>query len=279
MVLGLIELKDGIVSHGEEVVRRVGDWRKGLSRYDRSQRLAAAHAVLVVTSYFETLEASDLPVSFDQFGFTDGEKAALALGERIPHGYAEIIEFLLKERMPLPETHQSFAVVCKQLEHFYARISSRVMRFISGLAIWDSLDGAQRTHLETMIDGVPARAILRYQDAYLSLAQDNREFEVWAGLTEVHALGMGLERVYTLLSDMTHKKGSRPRANLSRSYRAALAEPIAGAVEAPEEIILPTLSDAYINPECKIAEIRASDAPAEVNGGQGRTLSRISRYS
>ena len=37
MVLGLIELKDGIVSHGQEVVRRVGDWRKGLSRYDRSQ--------------------------------------------------------------------------------------------------------------------------------------------------------------------------------------------------------------------------------------------------
>ena len=263
MVLGLIELKDGIVSHGQEVVRRVGDWRKGLSRYDRSQRLAAAHAVLVVTSYFETLEASDLPVSFDQFGFTDGEKAALALGQRIPHGYAEIIEFLLKERMPIPETHQSFAVVCKQLEHFYARISSRMMRFISGLTIWDSLDGPQRTHLETMIDGVPARAILRYQDAYLSLAQDNREFEVWAGLTEVHALGMGLERVYTLLSDMAHKKGSRPRANLSRSYQAALAEPIAGAVEAPEEIILPTLSDAYINPQCKIAEIRASDAPAE----------------
>ena len=92
------------------------------------KRLAAAHAVLVVTSYFETLEASDLPVSFDQFGFTDGEKAALALGQRIPHGYAEKIEFLLKERMPIPETHQSFAVVCKQLEHFYARISSRMMR-------------------------------------------------------------------------------------------------------------------------------------------------------
>jgi energy-coupling factor transporter ATP-binding protein EcfA2 len=263
MVMGLIELKDGIVGYGNEIVRRVGDWRKGLSRYNRSQRLAAAHAVLVVTSYFETLEASDLPVAFDQLDFTDGEKAAVALGTRIPQGYAETIGFLLKERMPIPETHQSFIDVCRRLENFYSRISSRMVHFISGLAVFDSLDNAQRMSLVSTINDVPARALSRYREAYISLAQDNREFEVWAGLTEVHALGMGLERVHTLLSDMTQKKGSRPRVNLTRSYRAALSEPIAGAVEAPEDINLPTLAEAYINPRCRVAEVRASDAPAE----------------
>lgn len=272
LMLGLIELKDGIVSYGNDIIRRVGDWRKGLSRYDRSQRLAAAHAVLVVTSFFETLEASDFPVPFERFGFTDGEKAALALGERIPQGYAETIDFLLKERLPLPETHVSFAGVCRQLEIFYSRISTRVMRFISGLALWDSLDDTQRARVQTAINNVPAMALSKYESAYLSLANDNREFEVWAGLTEAHALGVGLDRVNELLSDMTNKKGSRARVNLSRSYQAALAEPIAGAVEAPDDINLPTLAEAYINPRCRAAEVRASDAPAESEWWDGQNV-------
>jgi NACHT N-terminal Helical domain 7 len=86
MILGLIEPKNDIVGYGKEIVRRVGDWRKGLSRYDRSERLAAAHAVLVVTSYFESLEAADLPIPFDEFGFTDGEKTGLALGRFFVNG-------------------------------------------------------------------------------------------------------------------------------------------------------------------------------------------------
>lgn len=263
MALSLFELKNDIVGYGKEIVRRVADWRKGLSRFDRSQRLAAAHAVLVVTSYFETLEATELPVSFDQLNFTEGEKAALVSGQSIPHGYAEIIDLLLKERIPIPEAHQPFARVCQDVEAFYVRISGRVARFISGLAIWDSLDLAQRVSLESAVNTVPVKAVSRYQEAYLALAQDNREFEVWAGLTEAHALGMGLERVHSLLSEMAIKKGSRPRANLSRSYRAALAEPIAGAAEAPGEIILPSLGEAYINPQCRVCEIRTGDEPAD----------------
>ena len=36
--------------------------RGGLSRYSRTRRLEAAHAVLVVIAYFEAQEKTDLPV-------------------------------------------------------------------------------------------------------------------------------------------------------------------------------------------------------------------------
>jgi hypothetical protein len=59
---GLLELKNEVVRYGQDVVGKVSEWRSGLARFDRSQRLAAAHSVLVVASYFEALEWADLPV-------------------------------------------------------------------------------------------------------------------------------------------------------------------------------------------------------------------------
>lgn len=43
--ISLFELKNEIVSCGHEVVRKVTEWHSSLSRFDRSQRLEAAHAV------------------------------------------------------------------------------------------------------------------------------------------------------------------------------------------------------------------------------------------
>jgi|SRR5215469_3801283 len=43
--LGLRELKDDIVKYSYQLLRRVTEWRKGISRFDRSQRLAATPIV------------------------------------------------------------------------------------------------------------------------------------------------------------------------------------------------------------------------------------------
>ena len=272
--VSLLEMKNEVVRYGHEIVRRVSEWRTGLARFDRSQRLAAAHAVLVVASYFEALDEADLPVPVDRLALSRDEQAALATtGKGVPRGYVDMIELFLREPLPMPEPHRSYEVVQKQLARCYERMSSRLLTFVSGLALWDQLYNHEQLQLRESISSLPIRALERYNDGYRNLAADNHEFEVWAGLTEVHALGNALARMSSMLSGMTaHQPGQRPRALLRKSYQAALAEPIIKSGEAPEGVVLPSLTEAYVNPICRIAEIEPNDTPAAADWWKSREL-------
>jgi hypothetical protein len=272
-LLSLLDLKNEVVRHGQEVVRRVSEWHSGLSRFDRSDRLAAAHSVLVVSSYFEALDRADMPISVDRLEFSAAEQIALAAGSGVPDGYVDMIELLLREPLPLPEPHRPYADVRGQLLDCYVRLSNRLFRFVSGLAVWDELDERAQRRMEEAIRGMPANALERYDAGYARLAADNREFEVWAGLTEVRALGVALSHMSSMLTDMAARRpGERPRAHLARSYQAALDEPIAGSGQAPEGVVLPSLREAYVNPLCRVAEIGPGDTPSISDWWEEREL-------
>ncbi len=271
--LSIFELKTEIVLYAHEVVRRISDWRTGLSRFDRSERLAAAHAVLVISSYFEAAAQADLPVSMERLALTSAEQAALATGSKVPDGYVEIIEFLLREPLPLPEPHRSHAEVRHKLASCYDGLSNRLLKLISGMAVWDELDGDSKHALDEAIHALPPRALDRYDDGYRFLAMDNREFAVWAGLTEVRAVGAALSGMSSLLTEMTLRHpGQRPRMHLAMSYRAALTEPIIGSGQAPDGVVLPSLGEGYVNPVCRVAEIRPGDRPAESQWWEAQEL-------
>jgi hypothetical protein len=219
--LSIFELKNEIVRYTQEIVRRVSDWHSGLSRFDRSERLAAAHAVLVISSYFEALAETDLPIAVERLAMSGEEQAALAAGGSVPEGYVEMIEFLIREPLPLPEPHRSYDDVRRRLANCYAKLSDRLVKFVSGLGVWEELDDEGRSRLKEAIRRLPAKALDRYDDGYRFLATDIREFGVWAGLTEIHALGAALSGISSLMSEMTiHPPGERPRAHLAMSYRA-----------------------------------------------------------
>lgn len=150
------------------------------------------------------------------------------------------------------------------LSECYTRLTNRVLDFVSGLAVWDELDETRRDRMAKVIGhDVRGRALELYNAAYRDLAADNREFAVWAGLTELHALGAGLAGVAELLSEMAiHRPGQRPLGHLLASYRAALDEPIISTVQAPDGVVLPSLGEAYLNPGCRIAEVGRGDTPA-----------------
>jgi hypothetical protein len=271
--ISLFELKNEIMGCGQGVVRRVTEWRTGLSRFDRSQRLAAAHAVLVISSYFEALGEADLPAPIDRMAFTRVEQATLAVGSGAPAGYVNMLEFLLQEPLPLPEAHRPYDDVRRALSDCYARLSDRILEFISGLEVWDELDDGRRDGLTEMISHVPEWALGLYEAAFRNLAVDNREFAVWAGLTELHALGAGLAGVAGLLNEMAIRRpGERPLAHLLRSYRAALDEPIISTTQAPDGVVLPSLGEAYLNPDCRIAEVGRGDTPAAREWWDEQTL-------
>jgi len=262
-LLSLFELKSEVVRYGHEVVRKISEWSSGLSRFERSDRLAAAHAVLVISSYFEALDGADLPVPVDRLELSRSEQAALAAGGAVPDGYVDMIELLLREPLALPEPHRPYADVRRRLSDCYARLSNRLLSFTSGLAVWDELDHLGQHRLKEAIRGMPPRALERYDVGYLSLAADNREFAVWAGLTELQSLGVALSGMSSMLLDMAARRpGERSRAHLARSYQASLDEPIAGSGQAPDGVVLPTLRDAYVNPTCRVAEIGPGDTPS-----------------
>ena len=264
IALGLLQLKDEVVGSGRQVMRRVSEWRSGLSRFGRSERLFAAHAVLVVSSYFEALGAAQLPVPAFRLVFTAAEQVSLAAGRQtLPGGYAGMIELLAREPLPLPDSSSSFGVVCGRLGDCYRRMSDRVLEFVAGLPVWAELDSGRRQHTEDALRDLPAQAVAVYEAAYRDLAVDNREFAIWAGLTELRAIGSGLSGMEDLLAEITARRpGDRPLAHLLASYRAALEEPVLTGAQADGSVVFPSLAEAYLTPHCRIGEVRPGDDPA-----------------
>ncbi|NUR64028.1 MAG: hypothetical protein HOV87_36025 [Catenulispora sp.] len=273
--LNMFELKNDIVRHAHALLAQGADWRSGLSRFDRTQRLAAAHAVLVVSVYFEALDTRDLPVPLERLALSREEQTAQATGERLPRDYVELIEVLASDRMPLPECHSSYAQTRLDVRRVHERLAGRLRSFVKGLAVWDALDDGERTRLTDAIAGPETlrAALKRYDDAFRALAADNHEFAVWASLTEAHALGAGLAGVSELLGVMAARRdGDRSRAYLSRNYQAMLDEPLMGSAQSPEGVVLPTLREAYINPRCQVAEVNPGDKPEDHGWWQGREV-------
>lgn len=271
--LNLFDLKDEVVRFGHETVRRVSERRSGLSRFDRTQRLAAAHAVLVVSSYFEALDKSDLPLTADRLALNAGDKVGQATGRRPPKGHVELIEGLLSDRLPLPEPHVPYPRTREAIGGVYELMSRRLVAFVRGLDAWDGLAGRERNHLLDSLMRMPPRALRTYDEAFRRLATENREFEVWASFTQTHGLGAGLSEVGRLLTEMAARRvGDRPRSHLIRGYRTALADPIVATGRAPEWVVLPSLGDAYVSPRCKAAEVRPGDAPSGQEWWEGQEL-------
>ena len=192
---------------------------------------------------------------------------------KVPDGYVEIIEFLLREPLPLPEPHRPYADVRGRLADCYAKLSNRLIKFVSGLAVWDDLDARGKDALRGAARRLPARALDRYDDGYRFLAVDNREFGIWAGLTEVHAFGVGLSGMSSLLAEIAIRRpGQRSRAHLAMSYHAGLAEPVIGSGRAPDGVVLPPLGEAYVDPVCRVADVEPGDRPSEAEWWECREL-------
>ncbi|NUW38922.1 NACHT domain-containing protein [Nonomuraea rhodomycinica] len=262
--LSLFDLKNDVVRYGEDVLRRVSGWRTGVNRFTRTQRLAAAHAVVVVSAYFRALDESELPFDLRRLRLDRGVQSALAAGGAPADGFAELMERLLAARLPMPEPHRPYAETRRAVGAVYRRMSEAVARYVRGLALWDELAVDDRIRLPALLaEGPPERALRRYDDDYRLLALDSPEFGVWSLVTETQALGAGLSRVARLLAELAPPRaGDRPRVHLLRLAASALDQPLMAAGKVPDGIALPLLGEGYINPRCRVAEMTREARPA-----------------
>lgn len=241
--LGGIDLFDAraeAVRLGDGLIRRLRDKLKGLSRYDRTQRLAAAHAVIVISAYLEALgEADVLP----ELTREDQERL---LGLNADHLLGSLIDM----RLPLPAPDRPHEDVVADLTAAYRMYTATLVTLLKGLACWDAWDETRRGRLG---HDIPERAVRRYQESFLRLAADFPEVALWSAMIDHRAtrerITRGLAGLQERLAALASGRGPSDRlAALVQANRAALHRPIVTSAETPPGMTIPRLHEGYVNP-------------------------------
>ncbi|WP_435832284.1 NACHT domain-containing protein [Nonomuraea rubra] len=245
----------------------------GLGRYQRTQRIAAAHAVIVVTAFFDTVRQGEAHFGPGRLRMLRSEQAIIA-GARDVTGtrLGDLVEQLLHVKLPCPGPTQPYEQVEQALDDYYRLLSQRLLAFLRGLRLWESMTESQREHAERWLtDAVPAEARHQYDELFHRLAAEVPEIAYWSARVDhqatravIGSLDTGLRDLRRLLESVA--SGAVPtgiRDALSQHYRMALNQPIISNADLPDEMTMPSLDQAYISPCFRRAIMTSSAKPSE----------------
>jgi hypothetical protein len=276
VALSVFDAQPRIVLLGRDLVHKLRDRLSGASRADRTERLAAAHAVIVITAYFEALAAAELPFAPADLRLSGQDQIELAAGGPAA---ADFLHAVLAAAPPQPTPDlpaERFELV---LAEWYQGLSTRLLAFTRGLAVWDRLDDTQRAGAGQALGAVlAAAAVRRYTELYAHLAVAVPEFRFWAGQTEHQATRVEVRRalggVETLLAALVangeaatagaaEPGGKGGAAALAAAYRAVLHRPILAEGETPNGMRLPTLEEGYLDPDFRVSAVVGGELPSD----------------
>jgi hypothetical protein len=267
--LSLFDPASQLVRLSVELVSALRERVSGLSRFSRSERLAAAHAVIVLAAYFECLKEMSLPFDTAELGLTRAGQVGLATGDAAGASRAgELAAALLRAEVPMPAPQCPYEVTLRALRGFYGRLSEAVERFTAGLAVWEGLDDTRRQRFCDALGGdLPDRAMARYEELFRQLAATFPELAFWANAVDHQATRQEIQRLNICLAGIGEvlagvAAGQVPderRHALARTYQAALARPVLGLQDVPDGLRLPLLGEAYVNPSFRVVQVDAAD--------------------
>lgn len=264
-VLGVFNAQGRILRLGRGLAAGLRDRLTGAGRVARSQRLEAAHAVIVVAAYFEVLGETDLPFRVDGLNLTADDQLRLSGDDGAAR---DLLETLLDAALPCPAPHMSSERLADQLRQWYLELSVRIVTFVEGLAVWDGLTDADRRRASRVLrEEVPPPALVRYQELFAQLSQEIPEFALWTGQLDHQAtraqVRYALSEVRSLLRSMSSATAPSAAARaLSSTYRAMLDRPILSDGDAPG-VVLPTLGAGYVDPDFRVRAVRSGARPAD----------------
>jgi hypothetical protein len=264
-VLGLFGAQGRVLRTGRDLTSGLRDRLGASERADRTEKIAAAHAVLVITAYFEAAEEAELPFSIGELELTRDEQIALAGGDGAAGTF---VRALLSAGVPQPSPTQPFEETLRQLHGWYGAPGHRLWEFLRGLAVWDRLDESERSRAERAIRDLDRRAVERYEELFARLALEVPEFGFWSGQTEHratrHEVRRSLAGIRSALSGLAAVPAlGHAAAGLTAGYRAALDKPILSEGRAPSGLALPTLTEGYVDPDFRVAHVvEESGGPA-----------------
>ena len=234
-------LRDEAVRWGHGAVRAWQENVRGLGRYNRTERLTAAHTVLVVTSFFEAFDdwLASQGLDLTSAELTAAEQVALGSGGPLAGSYAEMVGALMAGEAPGPTPSVPFETLASELETYYGTRARTVVRFLNGLAAFPSLAGAG--------PGLARAAVERYAESYRRLALEIPEFRLWSEMVDSSSTR---ELIRTAIEALHAPDAvlDGVRAGLARRYRAQLNSPVLRAADRPEGLTLPTLGQGYREP-------------------------------
>ena len=260
--LSLFAARDEVVRLSSELLAGLEGRLRGLDRFSRSERLAAAHAIVVLVAYFDSLADAELPFAARDLELKKSEQVALAGAEVASGRLRDLAEALLRSEVPMPTPERPYEATVQVLRGYYARLSDQLLQYVSGLAVYERLDETRRERFaETVSQSVPYRAVARYEESFRQLAVDFPEFAFWANLVDQQAtreqfrqLRTGLQGLELALSGMVSGRApDERRAALWRAYQAPLTRPVLATRVAPEGLTVPLLGRAYVNPDFRVA--------------------------
>ncbi|WP_420118059.1 NACHT domain-containing protein [Micromonospora sp.] len=260
LAISLFDAKSELVRTTQTLITDLADRVVGLNRIDRTQRLAAGHAALVVGAYFGALPAVDI---------TGSELVVLAVGNR-PDGerLGDLARALLQSDVPAPAPHQPHEALVDEIEAFYRRLSDSVRRFLSGLSAWEKLDSAERERIINALGGsVVDKAMAEYQSGFRRMAGDVPEFAFWVNLLDHQAtrqrmdeLAVGVAALRQALASIAPQRVAvERRTALSRAYTASLLDPVLDAESGGSGPCIPDIASSYINPSFRVAAVTPQD--------------------
>ncbi|MEU4236637.1 hypothetical protein [Actinoplanes sp. NPDC026619] len=257
LAMSLFDPKSELLRSTRTLVTDLADRIVGLNRIDRTQRLAAGHAALVLSAYFGALPA---------VGISGSDLVFLAGGNR-PDGehLGDLAQALLHSDVPVLTPHQPYEMLLGEIEQYYLRLSDAVRRFLDGLAAWENSGEADRERIVGALHGIVVeRAMADYQSGFRRMADDVPEFGLWVNLLDhqatrrrVEELKVGVEALRESLAPW--RPAVEKRTALSRAYTAALFDPVLDAESGDAGPSIPDIASSYINPSFRVAAVSPPD--------------------
>ncbi|GIH24341.1 hypothetical protein Aph01nite_26510 [Acrocarpospora phusangensis] len=270
VALSLFDAKAEAMRLGHELIGSLREKVTGVSRQTRTERLHAAHAIIITTAFFEAFDDLELPFSLSDLRLTYADKRII-----VPEGADKrtivpaniTLHFWLESSDALPMSEDASGVLFRRQRMTYSRASLSLLGFMEDLAVWDELNAAQQATAKSEITKLPHFAAHRYQEMFRRLATDFPEFSFWADQREHHEtqeqIRHGLGGLNAMLTAVASGRIPPPKLrSILALNQAAPARPISPTDDRPGGLTLPTLADGYVNPRFRLID-KPSDLSLE----------------
>jgi hypothetical protein len=274
-VWALIEPKNEAIGIVRSLLNSAKNRALGTSGHTRRELLAAAHTVLVMSSFFEAV-AKTLGPNYELLALTDDEKLRLV---GTADGLGRVSQ-LLELPVSLPSAARDFDANLTSLLSIFHNFGTATVDFVSGLTVADRvLRGIDTGQL---IQHIAERANEDYEDAYLRFAADVPEFAIWvawndnaalrSAQTEIKGLlahqSIALTKLHDLLilTAPNREPGAGSyRELLANKARAVLTKPLLRTEsERPtDNVTFPTVEQGFVTPHFKAAWYWADAQPTQ----------------
>jgi hypothetical protein len=257
LVLSLFDSEAQLAGLSRSLVFNAVERIQGLGRFERTERLAAAHAVIVVAAFSDAMAQVRLPFDVRELATTRTDSVRLATGDA-PESrrLAAVADHLLRSQLPLPSPHEPYETTLTALQSFYTSMSGHMETYVSGLAIWDGLTPDAREEVRgVLLHHVPRSALTCYEELFRQLVVDFPDVGVWADRVDHRATRVAVRH----LEDTARRlmDGELPASRLTALRRAnvlPLDAPVLGAEDTAEGMTIPSLRESYVSAEFRVTE-------------------------